>query len=39
MEWMRTEMKRSGMDERFTLSDEPLKASEIPQVAKAVNGG
>ena len=39
MDWMRVEMKRSGMDERYTLSDKPLTQGEIPAVAKAVNGG
>ena len=32
MEWMGAEMKRSGLDERYKLSDEPLGASEIPSV-------
>ena len=39
MEWMRDEMKRSGMDKRYTLSDEPLTAGEIPAVEKEANGG
>ena len=38
MEWMRDEMRRNGSD-GFKLSDEPLKASEIPQVVKEVKGG
>jgi hypothetical protein len=38
MDWMRDELKRSPLGERYTLSDEPLKASEIPAVAKAVGG-
>jgi phospholipid/cholesterol/gamma-HCH transport system substrate-binding protein len=37
-DWMRDELKRSDLGDRYTLSDEPLKASEIPQVAKAVTG-
>jgi virulence factor Mce-like protein len=37
-DWMRDELKRSGLDKRYTLSDQPLKASEIPAVAKAVGG-
>ena len=36
---MRDELKRREMGERYKLSHEPLKASEIPAVAKAVNGG
>jgi virulence factor Mce-like protein len=38
-DWMRDELKRSDLGTRYTLSDEPLKASEIPAVAKTVNGG
>jgi hypothetical protein len=38
-EWMRAELKRSELGERYTLSDKPLTAAEIPAVAKAVNGG
>jgi virulence factor Mce-like protein len=38
MAWMRNELQRSPLGERYTLSDEPLKASEIPSVAKAVGG-
>ncbi|HEX8085916.1 MAG TPA: MlaD family protein [Solirubrobacteraceae bacterium] len=38
MGWMRDELKRSSLGERYTLSDEPLTASEIPSVAKAVGG-
>ena len=38
MDWMRDELKRSDMGKRYALADEPLKASEIPQVAKEVGG-
>jgi hypothetical protein len=37
-DWMRDELKRSPLGDRYKLSDEPLKASEIPAVAKAVGG-
>jgi len=39
MQWMRDELERNGAGEQFKLSDEPLKASEIPQVVKEVAGG
>ena len=38
MKWMRDELMRSRLGDHYTLSDEPLKASEIPAVAKAVGG-
>ena len=38
MEWMRVELKRSDMGDRYTLSDEPLKASEIPAATKGLGG-
>jgi hypothetical protein len=38
-DWMGDELERSGLDGRFEVSDEPLTAGEIPQVAKQVNGG
>jgi phospholipid/cholesterol/gamma-HCH transport system substrate-binding protein len=34
MDWMRNELKRSPMGDKYTLSDEPLKASEIPAAIK-----
>jgi virulence factor Mce-like protein len=39
LEWMKNSMKQSGMDERFTLSDEPLKADEIDDVKRTLEGG
>jgi hypothetical protein len=38
MDWMRDELKRSALGDHYTLSDEPLKASEIPAVARSVGG-
>ena len=37
-DWMRDELKRSPLGDHYTLSDEPLKGSEIPAVAKGVGG-
>jgi virulence factor Mce-like protein len=37
-DWMRDQLKSSDLGDRYTLSDEPLKAGEVPAVAKAVNG-
>ena len=38
MEWMRGQLKVSELGKHYKLSDEPLKASEIPAVARAVGG-
>ena len=38
MAWMRDELKRSPLGDHYKLSDEPLKASEIDDVARSVGG-
>jgi virulence factor Mce-like protein len=39
LEWMRNSMKQSGMDERFKLSTEPLKAAELDDVRRTLEEG
>ena len=36
LEWMQNSMKQTGMDKRFKLSDEPLKAAEIDDVRRTI---
>jgi phospholipid/cholesterol/gamma-HCH transport system substrate-binding protein len=36
MEWMQNSMKQTGMDKRFKLSDEPLKAAELDDVRRTI---
>jgi phospholipid/cholesterol/gamma-HCH transport system substrate-binding protein len=38
MNWMRDELLRSPLGRHYTLSEEPLKASEIPRVVEEVGG-
>ena len=38
LDWMKTSMKASGMDEQYELSDEPLKLSEIDDVKATLAG-
>jgi phospholipid/cholesterol/gamma-HCH transport system substrate-binding protein len=39
LKWMRNSMKQSGMDERFELSEEPLKDDQIDDVKRTLEGG
>jgi phospholipid/cholesterol/gamma-HCH transport system substrate-binding protein len=38
LEWMKASMKQSGLDERYKLSDEPLKPAELDDVKKTLEG-
>jgi virulence factor Mce-like protein len=38
-DWMGDELKRSGLDDRYKISEKPLSAGDIPRVAQGVNGG
>jgi len=38
MEWMQDQLEMTGLDKALTLSDEPLKAGEIDDVRRTVNG-
>jgi hypothetical protein len=37
--WMKRSMKQSGMDERYELSDKPLRADQIDDVKRTLEGG
>jgi hypothetical protein len=39
MKWMQRELVRSGLEDKYTLTDEPLKASEIPLVRRTMEAG
>ena len=39
LEWMRDSMKQSGMDKRYKLSDKPLRADQIDDVKRTLEGG
>jgi ABC-type transporter Mla subunit MlaD len=38
MEWMQDQLEMTGLDKALTLTDEPLKAGEIDDVRRTVNG-
>jgi ABC-type transporter Mla subunit MlaD len=38
MEWMQDQLQMTGLDKSLTLTDEPLKANEIDDVRRTVNG-
>ena len=39
MDWMERDLKATGLDKKYELSDEPLKASEIPAVKRTLEAG
>jgi phospholipid/cholesterol/gamma-HCH transport system substrate-binding protein len=39
LEWMKASMKQAGMDKRFDLSDETLKAAELDDVRRTLESG
>ena len=39
MKWMRNSMKQSGMDKRYKLSEKPLRADQIDDVKRTLEGG
>ena len=39
LDWMRDQLKATGLDRRLTLSDEPLRADQIDDVARTLEGG
>ena len=39
LKWMRRSMQQSGMDKRYKLSDKPLRADQIDDVKRTLEGG
>jgi phospholipid/cholesterol/gamma-HCH transport system substrate-binding protein len=39
MDWMERDLKATGLDKKYELSDEPLKRSEIPAVKRTLEAG
>jgi phospholipid/cholesterol/gamma-HCH transport system substrate-binding protein len=39
LDWMRDQLKATGLDQRLTLSDEPLRADQIDDVVRTLEGG